>query len=164
METPVRLLRPVVLVPVLSLLVVVVAAALFLPTLLFKLAGRGSDDSERQARTEIQQHVDAYAPRVVAASTGPAGPSTADLHKLALDASLVYAPERSSDALTTLWVAASAPAGGLFGPHQVLECYTITFHALGTADAASQITHLPNCKPVTDRIAATQANPRPTAS
>jgi hypothetical protein len=162
MESGVRALRPVVLV--LSLVVASVVVVAYLPTLLFKFASRDSDKAARQARAGIEQHVDAYAARVVAASPTPAGPTAADLREPSYRGSLAYVPERSGAALTALWVEASDRTGGLFGAYDIRECYTITFRDLGTASATFQVTHLPDCRGVDARIMAERASARPTPS
>jgi hypothetical protein len=152
-----------VLVLSLTIVAAIVVCALFVPTLLFKLAGRGSDDSKREAGAQIEKHVDTFATAVVGSSTDPAGPSATDLNELASHASLRYATERSGGALVALWVDGRDRAGGLFGTFDVHECYTISLHGLGTAGAGSQVTHLPDCKAVLDRLAAQQPTLHPSA-
>jgi hypothetical protein len=158
----VRGLRPVILV--VSLAIVIAGAVLLLPTLLLQLTGPSSDKAERDARAEIDQQVHTYATRVVGDSTSPAGPSTVDLNEFAGRASLDYTADRSEGALVALWVDGRARASGAFGAHDVNECYTIRLHGLGTAGAGSQVTHLPDCRAVSDRIAAEKRTAHPTSS
>jgi hypothetical protein len=149
---------------VLAFLALIVAGLLFLPTLLLQPSKHESDESQRRARALIAQRIDKYATQVVSESTTPAGPSPVDLANLGDQASLMYTADRSGSALTALWVMASAGAGGLFGSYDVDECYTVSFHNLGTPAAGSQITHLPDCGTVLTRLKAQPWTPRPTTS
>ncbi|MEV6843149.1 hypothetical protein [Actinoplanes sp. NPDC051411] len=157
-----RALRPVVLV--LSLVVAAMVAVAFLPPLLFALASHNAEKAASQRRAEIEQHVEAYAARVVAASPTPAGPPAADLREPSYRGSLDYVAERSGTALTALWVKAGERTGGLLGAYDIQECYTITFRDLGTAGATFQVTHLPDCRAVDARITAGRVSARPTPS
>lgn len=143
---------------ILAALVLIVAAVLLLPKLLF---GQ-SADSERDAREQIKRRVETFAAQVVAQSTDPAGPALGELAKPVDRVTLRYAADRSTTALTAVWVEGSARAGGAFGPYEISECYALAFHDLGKPGAGSQTTHLTDCRDVTARLGA--ATPSPAVS
>jgi hypothetical protein len=162
--------RPVVITvsSVLAALVLIAAAILFRPTLVVLLSGHQTDKDERAGRALVAQRIDTYAAQVVAQSTGPAGPTPAELAALGdpdgHETSVEYAADRSGGALTALWVLGQTQVGNAFGPNNVIECYTIDFHDLGAPGATSKVTHLPDCHTVIARLRAQPPTPHPKVS
>lgn len=165
-----RVPRPVkiAVLSVLGALLLIAAAIQFLPTVVVLLSGHQADKEKRAGQVLVAQRIDSYAAQVVAQSTGPAGPNPTELATLGdpdgHETSVQYAADRSGGALIALWVLGQTQAGNGFGPYNVIECYTINFHDLGTPGATSQVTHLPDCRTVIARLRAQPATPRPSVS
>jgi hypothetical protein len=134
------------------------------PAALVLLGGHQVSASERETQAELAEKVDEFASLVVVRSVGEPGLSPDDLGRLAAASSLEVAAERSGGVLTAIWAEASERIAGLWAPIEVEECDTIRFQSLGTASAGFRVTHLADCTPVLDRLAAEQKSPSPRVS